>query len=218
MQKQNFERKKAIVLFDGNNLYHNLKATFIRPSSINLHKVSQLISNQFNCELIRSIYYNSLPSIKDGEEVYYGHMKFLDEVKKYPNFTIKTRKLQRLSNKEAINIMNNEVSNLGLCEICKPIVLSHWADYMGSVSIKEKGIDNLISVDMIKCSIIDKECNACILISGDADLIPTLELLRSCGIWAATASTAKGYSYELRNQFPWFILDKNLLKDQCSKN
>ena len=112
----------------------------------------------------------------------------------------------------------NELSKLGLCNLCKPVVLAHWRDYIGSITVKEKGIDNLITVDSINHSILRKDCNACIIISGDADFIPTLELLKSCGIWVATASTYKGYSYELRKKFPWFILDKNLLKDKCSKN
>ena len=116
-------QKKAIVFIDGNNFYHTLKDSFIRPSSINISKVSQLVCNHFNCQLIRSIYYNSVPSIEDGKDIYYNHLKHLDEVRRYPNFEVKTRKLQRLSNKEAITIMNNEVSRLGLCDVCKPCLL-----------------------------------------------------------------------------------------------
>lgn len=211
-------QKRAIVFIDGNNFYHTLKNSYIRPGSIDISKVSQLVCEHFNCELIRSIYYNSVPSIEDGKDIYYNHMQHLDEVRKYKNFEVKTRKLQRLSNKEAIVIMNDEISKLGLCDVCKPAVLTHWKDYIGSVSVKEKGVDNLISLDTIKCSYIEKECDACIIISGDADFIPTLELLKSLGIWCATASPVKGYSYDIRNKFPWFILDKNLLRDRCSKN
>ena len=52
----------------------------------------------------------------------------------------------------------------------------------------------------------------------DADFIPTLELLKNSGVWAATACPVKGYSYELRQKFPWFILDKDLLKNKCAKH
>lgn len=211
------KRKKAVVFIDGNNLYHNLKSSFINPSVINISKVSQLVSEHFNCELKKTIYYNSVPSIKDGEEIYYSHIKFLDEVRSYDNFEVKTRKLQRYSTKEEIEIRQKEISNLGLCKLCKPIVISHMTDYIGNISIKEKGIDILIAVDMIKLGIIEKVGDACILVSGDADFISCLDLLKAKGVWVATACTAKGYSYDLRNKFPWFILDKRLLIDKCSK-
>ncbi len=217
MEEKKKEIKKAIIFFDGNNFYHNLKVTFINPGSVHMGKVSQLVGDHFKCDVVKSIYYNSVPSIEDGKDKYYKHMKFLSEVGSYQNFEVKTRKLQRLSNKEAINVMNHEVSNLGLCKICKPIVLSHWADYIGSVSVKEKGIDVLICVDMIKLCLLEKKCDACIVVSGDADFIPALELLRNSGIWVATAMTAKGYSFDIRRNFPWFILDKDLLKDKCLK-
>lgn len=212
------QRKKAIVFFDGNNFYHNLKVSFIKPGNIHMAKVSNMVGNHFNCDVVKNIYYNSIPSIGDGQEKYYGHMKFLNEVKTYPNFEIKTRKLQRLSNKEAISTMNNEISTLGLCNVCKPVVLTHWADYIGSVSIKEKGIDVLICIDMVRFCLIEKKCDTCIVISGDADFIPAYDLLKSSGMSVFTAMTAKGYSYEVRQNFPWFILDKNLLRDKCFKD
>lgn len=212
------KKKTAIVFIDGNNVYHNLKDSRINPGSIHLGKLSQWVAKRFNCKLIKTKYYNSIPSIEDGEEVYYKHMKFISELKTYDNFEVVTRKLQRLSTKEKIQIIQNEVSSLGLCELCKPIVMSHWETYIGNVSVKEKGIDIFIAVDMIKLSVIKKECDACILISGDADFIPCLNLLKSMGIWIATSMTPKGYSYDLRQKFPWFILDKKKLIDNCSKN
>ena len=211
------KRKEVIVFIDGNNLYHNLKSSFIRPGSIDLHKLSKLVCERFNCNLKRSIYYNSVPSISDGQEVYYGHMKFLDQVKKYQNFEIKTRKLQRHSTQERMQIMQKEVSALGLCDVCKPVVLSHWKDYIGNINTKEKGIDILIAIDVMNLCLIKKECDACIIVSGDADFIPCMDILKSQGKWIATAMTAKGYSYELRKEHPYCILDKILLVDQCSK-
>ena len=103
------EKKKAIVFFDGNNFYHNLKSTFISPGSIHMGKVSQLVGEHFGCDVIRSGYYNCVASIEDGKDKYYGHMKFLNEVESYQNFYIKIRKLQRLSTKEAVNVMSNEI-------------------------------------------------------------------------------------------------------------
>ncbi len=210
--------RKSIVFIDGNNLYHNLKSSWIKPGSINLEKLSKWVANHFNCELVKVIYYNSVPSIRDGKENYYGHMKFINEVTNYPNFKVKTRKLQRNSTEEKLKIIKDEVSVLGLCKLCKPLVITQWEDYIGSVNAKEKGIDILIAIDMVTASIIEKECEACILISGDADFSPCLSLLKSKGVWVATSMTAKGYSFELRDKFPWFIMDKKKLIDNCSKS
>jgi uncharacterized LabA/DUF88 family protein len=211
------DKKEAIVFIDGNNFYHNLKSSFINPGDINIQKVSELVAKHFNFEIKRTIYYNSVPSIADSEKVYYAHMKFLDGIRKLENFEVKTRKLQRLSTKEKLQVVQNEISALGLCKSCKPVVISHWKDYVGSINVKEKGVDTMIVVDMLHLSLIDKECDACILVSGDSDFAPCLELLRTKDIWIGTASLAKGYAYELRDKFPWFILDKDWLKSHCSK-
>ncbi len=207
----------TIVFIDGNNLYHNLKGSFINPGSIDLIKLSELVCEHFNCVRLKTIYYNSVPSIADGEETYYKHIKFLGEVKKLLNFEVRTRKLQRSSTNEKVQLINKELSALGLCETCLPIVKVHWEDYIGAVNIREKGIDVMISADMIKAALIDKACDACILISGDADFIPSMDLIKKSGKAVFSACTAKGYSFDLRNAHGWFILDKKLLKESCAK-
>ena len=70
MKEINGESKRVFVFFDGNNFYHNLKATFIKPGSINLSKVTNLVATHFECDLLHTIYYNSVPSIEDGEDIY----------------------------------------------------------------------------------------------------------------------------------------------------
>ncbi len=63
----------------------------------------------------KTIYYNSVPSITDGEEMYYKHMKFLSELRSFPDFEVKTRKLQRSSTEEIIQEKKELVATLGLC-------------------------------------------------------------------------------------------------------
>ena len=43
---------------------------------------------------------------------------------------------------------------------------------------REKGIDVKIAVDMIRKSLIENECDVCLLISGDADFIPTIQTIK----------------------------------------
>ena len=73
--------KRAIVFIDGNNLYHNLKATGIKPSDINLEKLSDFVCRRFKCTRLKTIYYNSIPNIKDSESTYYKHMEWNFSVK-----------------------------------------------------------------------------------------------------------------------------------------
>jgi len=51
-----------------------------------------------------------------------------------------------------------------------------------SLNIKiEKGIDVLIASDMIRKTLVEKECKTCILISGDADFIPSMQIIKNAG-------------------------------------
>ena len=209
--------KKAIVFIDGNNLYHNLKATGLKPGDIHLQKLSDSICQKFNCKRIKSIYYNSIPNIEDSQEVYYKHLEYLENVKKLPDFEVKTRKLQRNSTKEQLQIIMTELSDLKLCKVCRPVVETHWKDYIGKINVKEKGVDVMIATDMISHAIDDKECNRIIVISGDADFIPAMDLIKKRGKEVCSSTVAKGYSYDLRQKHEWYILDREFLIKNCMK-
>ena len=87
----------------------------------------------------------------------------------------------------------------------------HFLD-LADIKKKEKGIDVWVAIDMIRESVIDKNCDACILISGDADFTPALEIIKSHGIEVLTAMVPWGYSTELRQKFEYFILNQEILK------
>ena len=81
----------------------------------------------------------------------------------------------------------------------------------------EKGVDVLISTDMIRKSLVDKDCEVCILISGDSDFIPVMEIIKSSKKEAITCSVLKGYARELlQGKFRYLILKKEDL-DKCLK-
>ena len=183
--------KKAIVFVDANNWYHNVK-NFFEPGMIDITKVANLLCAAKNYELVQIRWYASLPSIDDGEVVYYKHMSFLESLEK-KGVKVITRKLQRLSNKEVMKKKRHIIESLDLCGKCRPIVESVFLD-VASLKKKEKGIDVWIAVDMIKYSIIDNKCDVCVLISGDADFVPALELVMSRNKEILTAMTPFGYS------------------------
>lgn len=202
--------KKAIVFVDANNWYHNVKNCF-EPGEVDIVKVADFLCQSNQCALVEIRWYASTPSIADGERMYYKHMAFLEHLKK-KGIKVITRKLQRLSNAELLKKRKKIIDNLDLCKSCNPLVESAFLD-LSDLKKKEKGIDVWVAIDMIKESLISKNCDACILISGDADFTPALELIKSHGKAVLTAMVPWGYSTELRQKFQYCILTQEILKN-----
>ena len=89
-------------------------------------------------------------------------------------------------------------------------------DVIGNVKKKEKGVDVLLAVDLVD-SAIKKRADYLILLSGDSDFIPALELAKENNGEILSVSLAKGYSRELREKFRFFVLGKNSLMENCFK-
>ena len=78
----------------------------------------------------------------------------------------------------------------------------------------EKGIDVMITVDMIQRTIIDDACDCCVLVSGDADFIPAMQILKEKGYEAISCSVPDGHASELKEgKFRYLILKKKDLED-----
>ncbi len=200
--------KKAIVFVDANNWYHNVKNMF-EPGEVDIKKLANFICFIKGYILVEIKWYASTPSIADGEKVYYKHMSFLERLEK-KGIKIITRKLQRFSNEEVLKKKRCTIENLDLCMHCKPLVESVFLD-LTDFKKKEKGIDVWIAVDMIREAIINEKCDVCILVSGDADFVPSLDLIQAHGKEVLTTMVPFGYSSELRKKFPYFILRKETL-------
>ncbi len=79
----------------------------------------------------------------------------------------------------------------------------------------EKGIDVMISADMINKSLMENECDACVLITGDSDFAPVMQLIKKGKKEVITVSVLKGYARELlQGDFRFWILKKEDL-DKC---
>ncbi len=202
--------ENGILFIDGNNFYHNIKKIKVNPSEIDFLKLSQIISKHFDIKFKKIIYYNSIPDIRDGEKKYYGHMKFLSRIAKIPDFEVKTRKLPKQSTAEVLQEKEEKIRMLNLCDKCKIQVKNHCFDCIGESKKKEKGIDVMIAVDMVENSINNK-CDYCVLLSGDADFIPAMNLIKEIGKKTSSTSLDKGYSSELRNTFPFFVLKRDII-------
>src|SRR3989344_1147350 len=147
--------KRAIVFVAANNWYHNVKK-FIEPSEVDIAKVGKFLTDIKKYELVQIRWFASIPSIADGERMYYKHMAFLQHLEK-KGIKVVTRKLQRLSNDEVLKTRRATIDSLDLCKNCKPLVESAFLN-LTDVKKKEKGIDVWTAIDMIKESVIDKHC------------------------------------------------------------
>jgi uncharacterized LabA/DUF88 family protein len=199
--------KRAIVFVDANNWYHNVKLLF-KPSKISILKISNLICKNLKFDLKEIRWYSSIPDIADGEKTYFDHLLFLDILEK-EGVKIITRKLQRLSSKEILKRKRETIEALDLCEKCKPLIEASFLD-LADIKRKEKGIDVWVAIDMVK-AVINNECDVCILISGDTDFVPAINLIKKLGKEALSAFVPFGYSTELRNSAQYFIIRKETL-------
>jgi len=175
------KKRKAIIFIDGNNWYHNAKIMFRKPRVVNLKKLSKMICENFNFELVEIRYYNSIPDIELGEENYYKHMVFLAGLKK-KGVVVNTRRLK---------IVNSQGIRIRI----------------------EKGVDVMVAADMINLCLIKEKCDVCVLVSGDADFLPAMKLIKEQGREVITASVSRGYSRDLRSgvrsgEFRYLVLKK----------
>jgi len=205
--------KSAILFIDANNWYHNVKGWFT-PSDINIEKIKNLLELEKNLAVKEIKWYVSMPNREDNELVYKRQRSFLGHLEKQ-GIKIITRKLQKLSNKEIIKKRKELLESWDLCKTCKPIVEESFLD-IENKNQKEKGIDVWIAIDLVK-EALEGKADIFILISGDADFVPALDLVKNIGKEVLSVFIPRGYSNELRQKFKYKILTKDDLK-KCLKD
>src|SRR3989344_7131692 len=205
--------RKAILFIDANNWYHNLKNWF-KPSSIDIKKLSEFISKKMSINITEIRWYTSMPDIGDNPLIYKNQRAFLGNLEKQ-GVKIITRKLQKLSTKEIKKKREELLNSWDLCKVCKPIVEESFLDIADNHQ-KEKGIDVWIAIDMVK-EAINENLDCAVLISGDADFVPALNLVKEVGKEVLSCSVPRGYSNELRQNFPFLVLKRDKL-NKCVKD
>jgi len=145
-------------------------------------------------------------------------MKFLSDLEKQ-EIKVIVRKLQKNSTKE-IKLEKERIINfLDLCSACKPLVKQHCGECIGNIKKKEKGIDVRIAIDIVRKCLIEKECDVCVLISGDSDFIPVMQLIKDAKKEVVTSSVLKEYSRELMGgRFRYLFLNREDIRSFCLKD
>ena len=167
---------KAIAFFDANNFYHNVK-DLIKPSDIDVVKLSEFICKLKGFELVDIFWYASVPDVTEKD--YWKHISFLDHLKRN-GINVIIRKLQKVSNSKTLKERGNKINLLDLCVKCNILIRNSFLK-LPKFKKSEKGVDVWCAVDMIDKSCIENLCDVCILFSGDADFVPALNLIRKKG-------------------------------------
>ena len=204
--------KKAIFFIDANNWYHNVKK-WVRPGDIDIQKLVEFISLKNELDILEIRWYASMPDMKENPLIYQRQRRFLSSLEK-KGIKVITRKLQRLSNKELRKKREEFIESWSLCPKCKSIVEESFLD-ISDHHQKEKGIDVWIAIDIVKKAI--EGVGSIVLISGDADFVPAFNLVRQVGSDVLSCSVPRGYSYELREKFPFMIFSRDII-NKCLRD
>lgn len=206
-------RKKAMVFVDANNFYHCVKSVK-QPREIDFLKLGNLLCKIKGFDFIKMQWYASIPDIREDKEAYKKHLGFLVSLEKKGIKVVK-RKLQKASKFEIRKKKEKIFNKIRFCQDCKKLFEKFI--HLIIQTKKEKGIDVWCAVDMIKYCLINGDCDICILISGDADFVPSLNLIKENGKEVLVASVHKGFSKELRDNFEYFIIKEETL-NKCLRN
>jgi len=155
--------QRVAIFIDGSNLYHNLKRFNIK---IKFEEIIKKVETKR--EVVDIFYYTALLDKLIDEKSYNEHRRFLDKIKKIPNF------------------------HVVLCNLRKVILGD------GSVDFAIKGDDVCLATDLIKGAY-ENLYDIAIIVSGDADFIPAINLVQKNGKKVINAFFPKSSSYLLRN-------------------
>lgn len=202
---------RVVCFFDANNWYHTIKGE-CKPSSIDIKKICELITSMNDMDVVEIRWYVSMPNRKEDELMYKKQRSFLGHLQKQ-GIKIISRKLQIVTLKNIRKKREVVVSKWKLCDNCRKVIEENFLNVKDGK--KEKGIDVWIAIDMVRMSM-KEDVDGCVLFSGDADFIPALSLVESIGKRVLSVCVRSGYSNELRQKFPYYVLKKEDL-DKCLK-
>ena len=186
------------------------------PSGVDIFKVCDFVCSHFGFERGDTFYYISIPHMSDP--VYFPHMQYLKSIET-DGMKVLKRKLQYKSTNEKKITVRELVDDMNISDKDKAIVLSSLLTWIGNVEKKEKGIDVMLAVDLIKYTI-EGTYARCIVFTGDVDLLSAMKYAESKGGNILSSSFRSGYSSELRQGFPnkHFVMELDDILNNCLKD
>lgn len=160
----------------------------------------------------------------DGNNFYHNLKKIIDEPKivdficsKFDLELIEIRYYNSIPSKSNNEVYKKHFSFINNLKSDGIIVNTRELHGKGKYK-REKGIDVLMTVDIINKCLIKKESDVCIIITGDADFIPAMQTIKDSGKEAIVSSVYAGFSQKFREgKFRYLILKEqdilNCLKE-----
>ncbi len=189
-------KPSAVILIDNSNFYHSLKEAKYLPFSHKFDLLFKEIEAKFAIKEIR-IYDATKDRIKDPNG-YAKQQRFYHVLSKSTyKPKIRTRQLRyivSISEQEVIE----EGKKLGIVDSCKNLLYKLLMRLNLIRLTKEKGIDVLLVADAVEIARAKKSDYIAIL-SGDADFVPAINLIKAYGVKTLNLHLYYGSSNELRN-------------------
>lgn len=189
-------KPKALLFIDGSNFYHSLKEQGRLPfDAEGFSKLFDKLSELYEIEKI--YFYDAVKNIKIDPSGYSKQQGFHIRLKgTHPNIFIKTRKLRYIADIRKSKI-ERVGKKLGIPDSCIK-KLKDFLIEMGLIKLtKEKGIDVQLVVDAIEEARKRKNIHI-IILSGDADFVPAVNLLKKYDVKVVNLHPYYGSSTELR--------------------
>lgn len=182
------------LFIDSSNLYHALKNE--RRLPFDYEELFSQLSERFDLKLI--FFYDAIKEISkdpDGyakQQAFHAHLRKL----KWP-IKLRARKLKYVQGISPERV-SSAADKSNIVDSCREKLMS-FLQALGVIHFtKEKGIDILLVADAIEAAR-TKNYNCVIILSGDADFVPAINLIKSFGVKTVNLHAYSGSSTELRN-------------------
>lgn len=200
--------RTAALFIDGSNFYHALKEEGQLPFDYDI--LFSELDKLFDLQEI--FFYDAIKDSSKEPEAYREQQLFHERLKNLGwNLHIRHRPLRYLANIDRPRL-EREAHAAGIVDSCKSKI---W-DLLRRLRLirltKEKGIDVKLVCDAIELAR-PKKYQSIILLSGDADFVPAVNLIRSFGVEVINLHPFSGSANELRQACNRHILIETGLGD-----
>lgn len=186
----------ALILIDGSNFYHSLKESKSLPFDADKFELLfKQIDQKFEIKEIR--YYDAIKDRTKDPIGYAKQQKFHSRLETCPHKPVfRSGPLRYL-----VNLTEYEVKSVGkkvgIIDKCNELLYKLLIELGLIRATKEKGIDVLLVVDSIELARTLK-FDYVILLSGDADFVPAIKLIKTLKVKTLNLHMYSGSSTELR--------------------
>jgi len=201
--------KKSWLFIDSSNVYHCLKENRLYDY-FSYRWLSEELAKKF--EIQKVFFYDATKSIRIEPEQYSEQQRFHEKLRKeISRISIKTRKLRYPNIDKRVGRARKDCA---FCPKCDKKIETFLKKAGLRKLSKEKGVDVMLVADMIRGAYQNKYETA-LLLSGDADFIPAVELVQFLGKEVVNVHCFAGSSGELRNKCDSHLLITAGAKGNC---